>query len=113
MKNELYSASSCAVENCQDGIRLTLQFMHFAEYNAAFDNFAQKPDLFALDLRKPRDGGCSGGSKIVVVVRPEFALAAGEDMGSFTIRRTIDYVNGARTPCESILSAMRMARDHA
>lgn len=113
MKNQFYSASSCAVDNTQDKIRLTLQFMHFAEYNAAFENFENKSDLFTLDKRPRSQGGCSGGSKIVVLVDPDFARAAGEEMGSFNIRREISYINGAITRCDTVSDAIRLALDHA
>lgn len=87
--------------------------MHFAEYNAAMQNFSEKQDLFALDTRHPKEGGCSGGSKIVVRVNPAFARVAGEDMGCFHIRRDISYVNGSVTRCETVLDAMRLALDHS
>lgn len=113
MNNEFYSASSCAVDNSCDKIRLTLQFMHFAEYNAAFENFQNKPDLFTLDTRHPKEGGCSGGSKIVVLVNPDFAGVAGEEMDSFRIRRDISYINGASTRCDTVSGAIRLALDHS
>lgn len=113
MKNEHYSASSCAVENYEGGLRLSLTFMHIGEYLDAHRNIQKNEDLFSIDNRDPKHGGTCGGSKLVILLDTEFARAAAEELGAYHIRRDITYVNGSRTPCESIAQAIGMALDHS
>ena len=113
MKNEYYSASSCAVENYQGGLRLSLTFWHIGEYFDAHRNIQQNEDLFRIDNREPKHGGSCAGSKLVVLLDRDFAKAAAEELGAYHIRREIEYVNGSRTTCESIAQAIGMALDHS
>ena len=108
MKNEHYSASSCAVENYEGGLRLSLTFWHIGEYFNAHRNMQQNDDMFRIDDEKT-----CGGSTLVVLLDKAFARAAAEELGAYHIRRDITYVNGSRTPCESIAQAIGMALDHS
>lgn len=108
MKNEHYSASSCAVDNHEGGLRLSLSFWHIGEYFDAQRHFLHErnKDIFRID------DSSRGGSEMIVLLDRHFARAAAEELDAFNIRREIAYVNGSRTKCESIAQAIGMALDH-
>ena len=108
MKNENYTASSCAVDNHKGDLRLSLSFWHIGEYSDAQKHFQHErnKEMFRIDESSRM------GSHMVVLLGRDFARVAAEELDAFQIRRDITYVNGSRTPCESIAQAIGMALDH-
>lgn len=105
------TASSCAVEKTPDGLRLSLSFFNFGEFDGARTHIQRIPGL-KIDDGDPLKGGTVGGSKLVIHVNPDFVQAAGEALEAFKFRRPAEYVNGSRQPCANVGEAIALAHNH-
>jgi len=105
------TASSCAVEKTNTGLRLSFHFMNFGEYRDAQSFILGNPDL-VINNSDPRKGGSIGGTKLVLDIENQFAKAAAERLAAFSLRRQPEYVNGSRQPFPSVAEAIKAALDH-